>query len=99
MKKNETDLTLTQQRIKEVCDNMAAFLIEKNRRYGNSALEPMKVFSKVDAANSILIRLDDKLNRIKNSDELRKNDCSDMLGYLLLYCVANKWLDFNELLD
>ena len=87
------------QKLVKVYDSMKAVSIEKNKRYGDSALNPAKVFSKVDATTSILIRLDDKLNRVKNSDTLRKNDVSDVIGYLALLCVAQGWLDFSDQID
>jgi len=76
---------------KKVLYSIKQVLIEKNKRYGNAALEPIGVFYKGDAANSICIRIDDKLSRIKNSSTLRKNDLYDLLGYCLLYLVANYW--------
>ena len=63
-------------------------LLEKNKRYGNAALAPINVFYKGDATDSICIRLDDKLSRIKNSRELRKNDLYDLLGYCILYLIS-----------
>lgn len=72
----------------KVLSSIKTVLLEKNRRYGNSALEPLNVFYKGDASNSILIRLDDKLSRIKNSSELRKNDLYDLLGYCILLLVS-----------
>jgi hypothetical protein len=92
----ETD---TQKKIRKIASQFANFLVEKNRRYGSSATEPMRVFSKAKASDGILVRLDDKLSRIKNSDKLRKNDVSDLIGYLMLLCVANDWTSFDELLD
>lgn len=31
--------------IADTCDGLRDFLLEKNKRYGNSELEPMRVFS------------------------------------------------------
>ena len=85
--------------IEEVCNNLKAFLIEKNKRYGDSALNPIRVFSRASNIAQITTRIDDKLSRIKNSDELRKNDAVDLCGYLILLCIANGWMDFKEFLD
>ena len=79
--------------------SIAEMVYEKNKRYGNSALEPCNIFSKLPAENSICIRLDDKLNRVKNSQELRKNDIADIMGYLLLLCKSKGWQDFSDLID
>ena len=85
--------------ISKVCDGIKAMLIEKNKNYGDSALSPIRVFSKAPAAASIMTRLDDKISRIKNSNELRKNDTIDLLGYLVLLCIANDWANFEEQID
>ena len=58
--------------IQSVMSGLTDFLIAKNKKYGNSALEPLKVFSKIEPENGICIRMDDKLSRIANSNELRK---------------------------
>jgi len=61
-------------------------LISKNIKYGNSALEPLGVFSKLSAKEGLLIRIDDKLKRIKNGS-LEKDDedvINDLIGYLVL---------------
>lgn len=77
-----------------------AMLLEKNKRYGDSALKPAKVFaSHLDDIDSILIRLDDKISRIRNSDEIRKNDVSDLMGYCVLLCKAKGWMGFMDQVD
>jgi hypothetical protein len=61
-------------------------LISKNLKYGNSALEPLGVFSKLSAKEGLLVRIDDKLKRIKNGT-LDKDDedvINDLIGYLVL---------------
>ena len=95
----------SQKKIEEVTKSIAYFLKEKNLRYGNSALEPLSLFTSfvsernTTAVNNFYTRLDDKLSRIKNADELRKNDIVDLIGYLLLLCINNDWTDFQDLLD
>jgi hypothetical protein len=71
----------------------------KNSKYGNSGLEPINVFSKADAETGLLQRLDDKIARIKNSPELRKNDLADVVGYIVLLCVKKGWTNFDEFKD
>lgn len=72
----------TKERISLLCDAMKDLLIYKNGHYGDSALHPAGVFYKGDAATSIYIRMDDKLNRIKNSPDTPKvNDLADLIGY------------------
>jgi hypothetical protein len=79
---------MTAERIIEVIEGIKELLLEKNKRYGNSALEPINVFSKADSTESILVRLDDKLKRIQNSEELRTNDLADITGYLILLQIS-----------
>ena len=61
-------------------------LVSKNLKYGNSALEPLGVFSQLSAKEGLLVRIDDKLKRIKNGS-LEKDDedvINDLIGYLVL---------------
>jgi hypothetical protein len=67
-------------------------LMEKNRKYGNSALEPLGVFSQLSAKEGLLVRIDDKLKRIKNGS-LQKDDedvVNDLIGYLVLLKIQGK---------
>lgn len=80
----------TQEKIKEITNAMQDLLLYKNEKYGDSALKPKNVFYKGDATNSILIRLDDKIGRIKsNSEEKpRINDVADIIGYCTLLLIS-----------
>jgi len=89
----------TQASIRRVCNSLLSLLLEKNKRYGDSAVNPTKIFSKLASSEGILVRLDDKLNRVINSAELRKDGVADILGYLVLLCVSKGWTDFSEFID
>lgn len=70
---------------------IAEMLVKKNISYGNSALEPVRIFSKADPKEQLMVRLDDKLSRIKNQESFPgDNDIDDMIGYLVLYKIANQ---------
>ena len=70
---------------------IAEMLIKKNVSYGNSALSPVRIFSKADPKEQLMVRLDDKLSRIKNNESFPgDNDIDDMIGYLVLYKIANQ---------
>ena len=43
--------------------------------------------------------MDDKLSRIVNGKELRKNDIVDLTGYLVLLLAQKGWDNFKELID
>lgn len=78
------------EKIIEIMDSMKDLLLYKNEKYGDSALSPNNIFYKGDSTNSILIRLDDKIGRIKNNpDSLpRMNDVCDIIGYCTLLLVG-----------
>lgn len=81
---------MTEEKIKEITNAMQDLLIYKNQKYGDSALKPNNIFFKGDATNSILIRLDDKIGRIKSNteDKPRVNDVADIIGYCTLLLIS-----------
>jgi hypothetical protein len=84
----------TQIDICTVCDEIKALLLEKNKRYGDSAINPVRIFSKCDPTEAILVRMDDKLSRIRNmSLEDAEDAYLDLLGYLVLHRVAKMQQD------
>lgn len=93
----------TQDKIEILFNTFKEFLKEKNKRYGDSALNPDNVFIKNktqdDSCYQIYNRLNDKISRIKNSTELKKNDISDAFGYLALLLIEKGWTEFDDLLD
>ncbi len=95
---NEIEIP-TSDKIEQITTSLNNLLQVKNKNYGSSALSPLGVFNKNGATEGIKVRLDDKLMRVKNSDILRKNDIADIMGYLVLLCVSEDWLDFDELID
>jgi hypothetical protein len=79
----------TQNTIANICDNIKSMLIEKNKSYGDSALDPIRVFSKASSDEQIKIRIDDKLSRISRGSEFYgDNDLDDLIGYLILLKVS-----------
>jgi hypothetical protein len=67
------------------CLDITEMLLEKNVAYGNSALNPIRIFSNADDMEQLNVRIDDKLNRIKNKRLYAgDNDEDDLIGYLLL---------------
>lgn len=71
-----------------VWDDMRAMLLEKNRAYGNSALDPVRVFSTSDTSEQIRVRLDDKVSRIVKGQDVSEDVPGDMLGYLVILKIA-----------
>lgn len=75
--------------ILDKCFDVARLLLEKNVSYGNSALDPKRVFSSASPEEQILVRIDDKLSRIAASQEFASEDTVlDLTGYLILLMVV-----------
>lgn len=86
-----------QKEIRKVCDDIAELLITKNRKYGNSALQPSRIFSKASPIEQINVRIDDKLSRIKNQQEDEDEDVEkDLVGYIVLKMVYKRLLKEEE---
>jgi hypothetical protein len=64
--------------------NIGAMLIAKNQRYGNSALDPVRIFSRADKREQIRVRIDDKLARLRNQEQDDEDAVLDLIGYLIL---------------
>ena len=87
------EMTDTQIEIAAICEDVKELLLYKNKNYGNSALEPLRVFSKSSAVEQLLVRIDDKLNRIKKGAGLLDKDedvIMDLIGYLILLKIGLK---------
>jgi hypothetical protein len=81
--------TDVQAAIAQVCDDVKQTLLEKNRAYGNSALDPLRIFSRADPVEQLNVRIDDKLSRIARGREFSGDDTElDLIGYLVLRRVA-----------
>ena len=78
-------------KVDEVLADVKAKLIAKNNQYGNSALEPIRAFSKLNPVEQLLIRIDDKISRLQKGDGTGDEDAeADTLGYLVLLAIARK---------
>jgi hypothetical protein len=76
--------------VNEICNEIRSTLKKKNKSYGNSALNPINVFSKGNAQDGLSARIDDKLSRIKNNktNVYNENDVLDLIGYLILFQLS-----------
>lgn len=75
--------------INRVCNEIKEMLMAKNLSYGDSALDPVRIFSKANAVEQILVRIDDKLSRFaKGKSYPGDNDIDDLIGYLILLKIA-----------
>lgn len=86
MKEEESPKFNFDWHLDKVSKQITDLLKSKNKAYGNTALNPSNVFSKLDATEAICARLDDKLARIKNKgiNDKTEDTVDDIIGYLLL---------------
>ena len=82
----------TKEKIKKHCKTLEDLLISKNEKYGNSALDPVNIFSSAGAVAGIKVRIDDKLKRIKNAGlvDATEDTLQDLAGYLILLMIAKE---------
>lgn len=78
-----------EQSVRYHTNKIADLLIAKNKAYSNSALDPIRVFSKSDRQEQLRVRADDKLSRIRNGDT-SEDAITDLCGYLILMKIAQE---------
>lgn len=83
------------QSVHKILGNIEEMLVQKNAEYGNSALQPCRVFSKAGELEQIYVRIDDKLSRISRQREggicsISEDTITDLIGYLVLLKVATQ---------
>lgn len=73
----------------DTCHYISQMLVDKNIAYGDSALDPVRIFSKANNIEQLLVRIDDKLSRFaRGTDYPGDNDIDDLIGYLVLLKIA-----------
>ena len=86
--RKKTNVT-TAELIEKTCDQIKDILLTKNRKYGDSALNPISVFYRGSDLDGLRVRIDDKLSRIANQQSDEDEDAEiDLIGYLILYKIA-----------
>lgn len=89
--KDNPGVTAFDQKVRTVLGDMATLLVEKNAAYGNAALDPVRIFSKADTLEQLYVRLDDKINRVKQGHEFPGDDTiRDIIGYCTLILIARE---------
>jgi hypothetical protein len=80
----------TEDKIIEECDGLKAVLLEKNRKYGDTACRPGYPFP-LPASSAIKARINDKIGRLAQDNKDEDEDIThDLLGYLILLRIAQK---------
>lgn len=84
----------TATRIAAECDALKAMLLAKNAAYGDSAMDPVRVFSKASPSEQIRVRIDDKISRLSRghamADESMRDTVRDLIGYLVLLLIVEE---------
>ena len=87
------------------CDAIKAMLLDKNARYGDSAMQPRRIFSRADAIEQIKVRIDDKLSRVgtMGTDDADEDTVGDLIGYLVLLRIARRrarqWEEVDDMIE
>lgn len=80
-------------KITETLDGIRDLLLEKNRAYGDSALDPVRVFSRANTVEQIKVRIDDKISRLArgaDTDKVPEDTVRDLIGYCVLLLIAEE---------
>lgn len=81
----------TQKDIRRIAKEIGELVVAKNEAYGDSAIDPVRIFSKATPVEQILVRLDDKLSRFARGHSYPgDNDIDDIMGYLILLKIAKE---------
>lgn len=83
-------LTEAQEQITAECEQVERLLLKKNASYGNSALDPVRIFSQANPAEQIRVRIDDKLSRVAKGNAAGEDVILDLIGYLVLLRIARR---------
>ncbi len=80
----------TEYLIKKIGEEVTELLLKKNADYGDTANNPISIFSKLDSTEALMARIDDKLSRIKNKgiNDKTEDTVTDLIGYLILLKVS-----------
>lgn len=82
------------ERVNNYLADLGELLIAKNAAYGNSALDPIRVFSTASPVEQLKVRIDDKISRIaKGHDYANEDTLTDIAGYIVLLALATEDAD------
>jgi len=81
---------VSEAEIKKEIKGIETMLLAKNKAYGDSALNPLRLFSKASSEEQILVRIDDKLSRISRGSAAGEDVIDDLIGYLVLLKIVRR---------
>lgn len=76
--------------VKRHLGKVSDILIERNREYGNSALDPIGVFSQASREEQLRTQIDHKLSRIARGGDPSADTIRDLIGYLTIYLISQE---------
>lgn len=62
----------------------------RNATYGNSAIDPIRVFSRARTYEQLLVRIDDKLSRVARGAGATPDTLVDLVGYIAILAVVQQ---------
>lgn len=77
--------------VRRILDGVADTVVQKNHAYGDSALNPVRIFSSASRMEQLFVRLDDKLSRVQRGHEYPGDDTiRDIIGYCTLILISRE---------
>ena len=84
-------MTDTQKQIEDIFNEVKDLVLSKNAQYGDSVLNPVRIFSKAHISEQIRVRMDDKLSRLARGNDNIESDediYMDLMGYCAFAVIA-----------
>lgn len=91
-----TPTEIAAKAITEEFNSLLEILLEKNAAYGNSAFEPVRVFSKCEPDEQINVRLDDKMSRLMRGHNAGEDVELDLVGYIVLKRAYSRYKQIKK---
>ena len=82
-----------EHQVRTILTELGDLIIAKNEAYGDSALNPVRIFSTASTTEQLRVRLDDKLSRLARGSNAGEDVVTDLLGYLVLLKIAESESD------
>jgi len=76
------------EKVHAILSDLEDLLVLKNKKYGNSALDPKRIFSDANPTEQIKVRIDDKLSRMATGTNDNEDTVQDLMGYLVLLKIS-----------
>lgn len=82
--------------LNSVLNMLRTVILQKNQAYGDAALNPVRIFSKLNSVEQILIRIDDKISRLSRGESAGEDVYLDLMGYLILLRIAKNRIESKK---